>query len=141
MNKLDGKVAIVTGASRGIGSGIARGLAKEGAQVVIANLRPEAGREAEKELLAAGLKAISIPTDVSDEAQVAALFKATVERFGRVDILVNNAGVTDGGPLERVPGREVGPRHGGESTRYVSLHPLRNAGHETSEKRTDHQYR
>jgi len=103
MNKLDGKVAIVTGASRGIGSGIARGLAKEGAQVVIANLRPEAGREAEKELLAAGLKAISIPTDVSDEAQVAALFKATVERFGRVDILVNNAGVTDGGPLDEFP--------------------------------------
>ena len=103
MEKLDGKVAIVTGASRGIGSGIARGLAKEGAQVVIANLRPEAGREAEKELLAAGLKAISIPTDVSDEAQVAALFQATVERFGRVDILVNNAGVTDGGPLDEFP--------------------------------------
>jgi NAD(P)-dependent dehydrogenase (short-subunit alcohol dehydrogenase family) len=103
MKKLDGKVAIVTGASRGIGSGIARGLAKEGAQVVIANLRPEAGREAEKELLAAGLKALSIPTDVSDEAQVAALFQATVERFGRVDILVNNAGVTDGGPLDEFP--------------------------------------
>ena len=103
LKKLDGKVAIVTGASRGIGSGIARGLAEEGAQVVIANLRPEAGREAEKDLLAAGLKAISIPTDVSDEAQVAALFQATVARFGRVDILVNNAGVTDGGPLDEFP--------------------------------------
>jgi NAD(P)-dependent dehydrogenase (short-subunit alcohol dehydrogenase family) len=75
----------------------------EGAQVVIANLRPEAGREAEKELLASGLKALSIPTDVSDESQVAALFQITVERFGRVDILVNNAGVTDGAPLDEFP--------------------------------------
>jgi NAD(P)-dependent dehydrogenase (short-subunit alcohol dehydrogenase family) len=102
MKKLDGKVAIVTGAARGIGNGIARGLAVEGAQVVIADRRPEAGAQAVKEFSASGLNVVSIPADVSDEAQVTALFAATVERFGRVDILVNNAGVADGGPLDEL---------------------------------------
>lgn len=102
MGKLDGKVAVVTGASRGIGNGIARGLAVEGALMVIANRRPEAGEQAVKEFAASGLNVVSIPTDVSVEAQVLALFAAVMERFGRVDVLVNNAGVTDGGPLDEL---------------------------------------
>ena len=62
MGKLDAKVAVVTGASRGIGNGIARGLAVEGALVVIDNRRPEAGEQAVKEFAASGLNVVSIPT-------------------------------------------------------------------------------
>ena len=102
MSKLEGKVAIVTGGAKGIGSGIVRGLAMEGALVVTADRRPEAGAQAAAELTAAGLNVVSIPTDVSVEVQVTALFASIVERFGHVDILVNNAGVTDGAPLDEL---------------------------------------
>jgi NAD(P)-dependent dehydrogenase (short-subunit alcohol dehydrogenase family) len=99
MRKLDGKVAIVTGGGSGIGKGIARGLAAEGAKVVIAGRRTGVLKSAAEEFSASGFTVVAIPTDVADEAQVSALFAATVERFGRVDILVNNAGAVDGGAL------------------------------------------
>jgi NAD(P)-dependent dehydrogenase (short-subunit alcohol dehydrogenase family) len=102
MGKLDGKAAIVTGGGSGIGKGIARGLAAEGAKVLIAGRRVEALNEAVKEFSAAGLTAVAIPTDVTDEAQVSALFARTLERFHRVDILVNNAGAVDGGALDEL---------------------------------------
>ena len=102
MGKLDGKAAIVTGGGSGIGKGIARGLAAEGAKVVIAGRRVEALNEAVKEFSAAGLTAVAIPTDVTDEGQVSALFARTLERFHRVDILVNNAGAVDGGALDEL---------------------------------------
>ncbi len=102
MGKLDGKVAIVTGGGSGIGKGIARALAAEGAKVVVAGRRIEALNDTVNEIAALGQIAAAIPTDVTDEAQVAALFAGVVERFQRVDILVNNAGAVDGGPLDEL---------------------------------------
>ena len=87
------RVAIITGAGNGIGLGIAHAFAAEGAQVVIADISAEAGGRAVAEIAAAGGRAVSVPTDVSDEAQVAAMAAAVVDQLGRIDILVNNAGV------------------------------------------------
>lgn len=95
MANLEGRTAIVTGASRGIGKAIALQLAKLGAAVVVNyNSSPAAAEEVVAEITGAGGKAIAVQANVSDEAQVEALFKAAVEAFGKVDILVNNAGVT-----------------------------------------------
>lgn len=88
---LDGKVAIVTGSSSGIGEAVARSLAQAGASVVVNSSRsPEAG-----EAVAASLpKAVYLRCDVSDDAACRALVAETLERFGRLDVLVNNAGTT-----------------------------------------------
>jgi NAD(P)-dependent dehydrogenase (short-subunit alcohol dehydrogenase family) len=90
--ELAGKVAIVTGAARGLGRGIAELFVEEGASVVIADLRDEEG-----EALAASLgsKARYLRTDVSSEAEVQALIDFTVGEFGRLDAIVNNAGITE----------------------------------------------
>ena len=102
MGGLDGKVALVTGGSRGIGKGIARGLAREGASVVI-SARPSASLgQTEDELRAGGATVLAVPADVTDEAQVDQLFATAMERFGRLDVLVNNAGAFDGGPLDQL---------------------------------------
>jgi NAD(P)-dependent dehydrogenase (short-subunit alcohol dehydrogenase family) len=103
VGKLDGKVAVVTGGGRGIGRGIARGLASEGAAVVVAARSDEQVRSVADELTAMGTQVLAVPTDVTDEGQVQALFRATTERFGRLDLLVNNAGAFDGGPLDSLP--------------------------------------
>jgi NAD(P)-dependent dehydrogenase (short-subunit alcohol dehydrogenase family) len=87
------KVAIVTGAGNGIGLAIARAFAAEGASVVIADINAAAGELAAAALADTGGQALAVPTDVSDEAQVARMVAAAVARFGQVDILVNNAGV------------------------------------------------
>jgi NAD(P)-dependent dehydrogenase (short-subunit alcohol dehydrogenase family) len=102
MGKLDGKVAIVTGGNRGIGAAIAEAFAREGCAVVLA-ARDE-GRLAEtaSQLEAGGATVLAVPTDISDEEQVEALFARATERFGRLDILVNNAGAFDGGPLDEL---------------------------------------
>ncbi len=91
---LEGKVAIVTGASRGIGRAIAEGLAGEGAAVVV-NHRASAGQAAEvvAAIEGAGGKAIALPADMGVVADAQRLVNGTMERFGRLDILVNNAGV------------------------------------------------
>jgi len=102
MGKLEGKVAIVTGGGSGIGKGIARGLAAEGAKTVIAGRRVERLNQTAQEIAASGATVEAVPTDVTDEGQVLALFKRTVELFHRVDILVNNAGAVDGGPLDEI---------------------------------------
>jgi 2-dehydro-3-deoxy-D-gluconate 5-dehydrogenase len=90
---LTGKVAIVTGGNGGIGFGIARGLAEAGANLVIAARQPVKNAGAVAALQEVGVKALSIPTDVRDEASVQAMVYAVAEAFGRVDILVNNAGI------------------------------------------------
>ena len=100
MGKLEGKVALVTGANRGIGKGIARALAGEGARVVISARGEELLDEAAGEIGGSEAEVLAVPADVSDERQVKALFDRTVERFGRLDLLVNNAGAFDGGPIE-----------------------------------------
>ena len=92
MGKLDGKVAIVTGASRGIGAAIVRKLADEGAQVVACARSIETCDGA----------AMCQKVDVSNSAQVDACVKATLDKFGKVDILVNNAGITKDGLLMRM---------------------------------------
>lgn len=100
MGKLDGKVAVVTGGNRGIGKGIARAFAGEGAQLVLA-ARDEALLErTAQEIGGGGADVLAVGTDVTDEEQVGRLFARAVDRFGQVDILVNNAGAFDGGAVD-----------------------------------------
>lgn len=91
--RLAGQVAVVTGASKGIGKAIAHALAREGAHVVLAARSTKELDAAVREFAREGLKASQLPTDVSIPSQVAALVEGTVDGFGRIDILVNNAGI------------------------------------------------
>ena len=92
---LDGQVAVVTGASRGIGRAVAIALAAAGAQVVVNYARSStAAEDVVAQIVAAGGSAVAIQADVSQADQVDALIGGTVETYGRVDILVNNAGIT-----------------------------------------------
>ncbi len=100
MGSLDGKIAIVTGGNRGIGKAIARGLAREGASVVIAARDAELLRRTADELSTDGATVVAHPADVTDEAAVEQLFAATLARFGRLDLLVCNAGGFGSAPLE-----------------------------------------
>jgi NAD(P)-dependent dehydrogenase (short-subunit alcohol dehydrogenase family) len=104
MNKLDGKIAVVTGAASGIGKAIAIAFAREGADIVVAD-RVEKSDAAEvlAAIGAAGREAIFVRTDVSDEASVNAMAELAVAHFGRVDILVNNAGIFTESLLESMP--------------------------------------
>ncbi len=99
---LSGKVAIVTGGNQGIGLAISRGLAEAGAAVIIANRRAEEGKQAAESMKKDGLKAISIPIDVSDESSIAAMVSKVVKDFGKIDVLVNNAGVIIRKPAEEM---------------------------------------
>jgi NAD(P)-dependent dehydrogenase (short-subunit alcohol dehydrogenase family) len=100
---LAGKVAIITGSSKGIGKAIAKGLAENAAQVVISSRSQEACDAVAKELRAAGLKAIGIACHIGKAAQRENLVAQTMEAFGRIDILVNNAAINPVfGPIEEV---------------------------------------
>ena len=103
MGELTGKVAIVTGASKGIGAAIARAFAKAGAVVAVnyASSKADADRVV-GEIVKAGGNAVAIQADVAKRADVKRLFEETMEKFGRPNILVNNAGVYAMGPLEAV---------------------------------------
>ncbi|GED70778.1 3-oxoacyl-ACP reductase [Brevibacillus reuszeri] len=93
MSKLAGKVAIVTGAGRGIGAATAKRLASDGAKVGVLDLKEEFTAETVSEIQAAGGEAIGLACDVADATQVENAVTALVNHFGRLDILVNNAGV------------------------------------------------
>ncbi len=104
---LEGKVALITGASRGLGRALALAYAEEGAKLVI-NARSEGSlRPVAETAEASGAEVLAVPADVSSEAEVRELIGAAVDRFGRIDVLVNNAGIL--GPrvkLEEYPGDE-----------------------------------
>jgi NAD(P)-dependent dehydrogenase (short-subunit alcohol dehydrogenase family) len=97
---LSGKVAFVTGGSRGLGLDMATGLGEAGAAVVITARREQWLTTAEAELSAKGIKTTAVACDVSDPDQVDAAVKATIGRHGRIDVLVNNAGISWGEPIE-----------------------------------------
>jgi NAD(P)-dependent dehydrogenase (short-subunit alcohol dehydrogenase family) len=96
---LAGKVAVVTGAGRGLGLGIAQELAKAGANVAVLELDSESAEDAAEELGKTGVDARPYPTDVTQSDQVDAAFDAVARDFGRIDIAVNNAGISRVGPF------------------------------------------
>lgn len=97
MNRLDGKVAILSGAARGIGAETAKLMASAGAKVAIGDVLDERGRQTAKEI---GESAIYVHLDVTSEASWAEAMDATVKRFGKIDVLVNNAGIFNGKGVE-----------------------------------------
>jgi 3-oxoacyl-[acyl-carrier protein] reductase len=104
MSNLQGKVALVTGASRGIGAAIAKRLAKEGASVAITYAAsPEKAGEVVKAIETAGSKGLAIQADSGDPRAVKSAVQQVVEKFGRLDILVNNAGVAQIAPIGEFP--------------------------------------
>ena len=93
MNRLDGKVALVSGAARGIGAETVRRMAAAGASVVIGDVLVDRARETAKEITDAGGKGVALALDVTTEASWAAAVVAATKQFGKLDILVNNAGI------------------------------------------------
>ncbi len=103
MKLLEGKIALITGASRGIGRGIAKAFAAQGADVAFTYLSSvEKGQALEAELAAEGIRAKGYRSDASDFEQAQALVDEVIKDFGRIDILVNNAGITRDGLLMRM---------------------------------------
>ena len=101
--QLSGKVAIVTGASKGIGAAIVKALAAEGAAVVVNYSSSKAeGEKVANEIIANGGKAIAVQANLSKKADIDQLFEKSREAFGRLDILVNNAGIYEFSPLDKV---------------------------------------
>jgi NAD(P)-dependent dehydrogenase (short-subunit alcohol dehydrogenase family) len=129
--RLQDRVAVVTGASSGIGRGIALALATEGARVVVADLaeEPRRGRYHERdtttptaaEIAARGGEALFVRVDVTDDAALAGLVEATLAAYGRLDILVNNAGVYQPGGLADLPAHHAEPA--GSGGRYPDGRP------------------
>ena len=103
MGRLDGKVAVITGAASGIGRGTALCLAKEGAAVVVVDLNSQGGEQVIGEIAAAGGRAVFQHTEVSSEPDIKALVDRALSEYGRLDIMFNNAGLPGAvGPIEKV---------------------------------------
>lgn len=108
MSKLKGKVAIVTGASKGIGAGIAKQLAADGASVIVNYASDKTGAaNTVAEITKAGGKAIAVGASVSDAAGIATLFAEAKKAYGAADILVNNAGVYKFAPIEAITAEDI----------------------------------
>lgn len=102
MGRLDGKVAIVTGAGRGLGKGIALKLAQEGAKVVVADVVKEDAETCVQEIKQAGGSAIVVLANIAKLDEVNRLFETTIKEFGRLDTVVNNAGINRDGMLHKM---------------------------------------
>ncbi|WP_077324447.1 3-oxoacyl-ACP reductase FabG [Virgibacillus siamensis] len=102
MNRLQDKVAIITGAANGIGLQAAKTFATEGARVIIADFDEGKGKEREKELLAEELTCTFVQVDVADRVSVDAMVDSVLSGYGKIDILINNAGITRDGMLSRL---------------------------------------
>src|SRR5579885_2174107 len=100
---LDRKIAVVTGAGRGLGAAIALRLASDGANVVVNDLAEESAKQTAKKIESLRRKSMVSVHDVSDHGAAAALAEETMKRFGRIDILVNNAGITRDALLLKLP--------------------------------------
>jgi NAD(P)-dependent dehydrogenase (short-subunit alcohol dehydrogenase family) len=100
MNRLKDKVAVVTGSGAGMGEGIVRLFAEEGARVVVSGRDDEKGQAVAADIASQGAQAIYIHADVTIEAECRALINRTVERFGQIDVLVNNVGLSARGTIE-----------------------------------------
>ncbi len=99
---MQGQTALITGAGRGIGKAIAEALAKQGANIVVADVNLEIARPAAADLEQYGVKSLAVKADVSQASDVAAMFEQAAASFGRVEIVVNNAGITRDGLLMRM---------------------------------------
>jgi NAD(P)-dependent dehydrogenase (short-subunit alcohol dehydrogenase family) len=100
--ELEGKVAVITGGASGIGRACALAMARQGADVVVADLNQERTEATVAELRALGRRALGVRCDVSSDADVEALAARSIAEMGRVDLLMNNAGVVLGGPVEKI---------------------------------------
>lgn len=124
MTRLDGKVAIVTGAGQGVGRGIALALASEGAFVVAAGRTLDKVERVAKEIAQREGSALPVRCDVTSRAEIDAFVAATVEAYGAIDILVNNAQSSSQGRLEDVTGADIERNFGsGRSPRCGACRP------------------
>jgi NAD(P)-dependent dehydrogenase (short-subunit alcohol dehydrogenase family) len=106
MGRLDGKVGLISGGARGQGATEAKLFAREGARVVIGDIRDEVGQKVEAEIRAAGGEVTYVHLDVTDESQWHAAVDTTVQRYGKLDVLVNNAGILLRRSIEEMTGEE-----------------------------------
>ena len=104
--RLDGQTAIVTGASRGLGYAMAEGLAEAGANIVLAARSADKLEAAAERIRETGVRALPVPADMAQEADLDRLVQAAMNEFGRIDVLVNNAGTTYRAPAEEFPVEE-----------------------------------
>ena len=138
---LEGQVAVVTGASRGIGRACAIELAREGASVVVNYLSNADAAEATRDAIHEfGGTVVLVKADVSDAQEAADVIETAVEELGKIDILVNNAGINRDRTIARLSCRGLGRGHPDRPVVDVLLHARRNTSHARGQLRPDHQH-